>query len=290
MKKEVRAKLDEIVKQISEETATSFIKEYMFIDDVDIPCLKWSYLNRFIVFLYKTVDARGKKQWQKAGRTVKEDAVPIFIFVPLFTKEPLNNMLLANAASGITNSKDNKDGTVKVLSGFTMFPTYRVEDTEGEPLDYSIHLKNFDINKLPLIDIAKALNIEVTAELTLRNMASYNHKEKKIVMGTDNPNVFLHEMSHAIDSVLPNHSNNYAKNEIIAELSAAFLSRLYEIPFSIKATRSYIEQYSGRGHAVFEIMRALSRVKEIYTFIENYKKGETVIRRPVKKQAEFFSP
>jgi hypothetical protein len=261
MKAAVRDKLDALVKNITAESACTFVKERMFIDGDDIPCLTWSRLNQFIVFISDTFDARGIRQWRKAGREINEGAEPIHIFVPLFYKK------------GEEKDKDNsgkRPNSSGGLSGFTMIPVYRVEDTSGKKLDYEIRIKNFNIDKLPLINVAKGMGIDVKAIPTDKYYGAYDHRKKNIIMAGDNPQTFLHELSHAIDNALPNHSNDYDQNEIVAELSSAFLGSLYGAPVDIESTKSYISGYAGRGHVVFKVMKALDRVKDIYKFIEGF--------------------
>jgi hypothetical protein len=52
----------------------------------DIPCSKWSLLNRTLVFLSGTMDARGYRQWQQVNRYVKKASKAIFILVPFIKK------------------------------------------------------------------------------------------------------------------------------------------------------------------------------------------------------------
>jgi hypothetical protein len=270
MKKEIEERLDAIVKEITSDAACKFMKEKMFSDNIDIPCNRWSTLNKFIVHLYETKDARGVAQWRKVGRQVIPEAVKINILVPMFY-------------SGIKDKNKGKDqdktkpkapsAEVSSLSGFASIPVYRVEDTTGKPLDYQVILKNFDIDSLPLIDVAKRLGVEVKAGISNERYASFHPSAKKIIMNTDDPQTFLHELSHAVDFALPNRNADYSHSEIVAELSSAFLGSLYGVKVNLKNTQAYIQNYSGRGHVVFKVMKALDRVKAIYTFIESHKNG-----------------
>jgi hypothetical protein len=54
----------------------------------------------------------------------------------------------------------------KHLTGFKAMPVFRAEDTEGAQLDYEIRLRDFDPAALPLIDVAQALGVSVSAGLT----------------------------------------------------------------------------------------------------------------------------
>jgi hypothetical protein len=165
------------------------------------------------------------------------------------------------------------DKTVKTLTGFKLMPVFAVEDTEGGPLDYEERLKTLDVEALPLIDVAKSLGVTVQAGLTFDGCAGSFHPVKnRITMGTADSQVFLHELSHAVDNTLPGKSEDYAFNEVVAELSAAFLGSLYGVKVDIDNTRAYINGWSGRGHAAFRVTDALERVERIYRHIRGIKR------------------
>jgi len=89
----------------------------------DIPSAKWSISNRILQFLADTSDARGFRQWNKAGRKVKKGAKAFHILGP--------------KARTITETDDDGTETEKVIvSGFFAIPVFRAEDTDGEPLPY----------------------------------------------------------------------------------------------------------------------------------------------------------
>ncbi len=52
---------------------------------VDVPSGKWSFTNRTLMFLSGTGDARGFRQWKKAGRYVRKGTKAIFILAPTFS-------------------------------------------------------------------------------------------------------------------------------------------------------------------------------------------------------------
>jgi len=82
----------------------------------DIPSANWSLLNRTIMILNNTADARGIFQWNKANRYVKSGSKAFYIIVPFIKKV------------------DAGDEDKLVLRGFGIKPVFRVEDTEGELL------------------------------------------------------------------------------------------------------------------------------------------------------------
>ena len=52
----------------------------------DIPSAKWSILNRILMFIAGTADARGYKQWLKVNRYVKKGSKALYIVVPYIKK------------------------------------------------------------------------------------------------------------------------------------------------------------------------------------------------------------
>ena len=59
---------------------------YSMFPIADIPSSKWSLLNRTIMFLSGTQDARGYRQWQQVGRHVKKGSRAFYILVPKISK------------------------------------------------------------------------------------------------------------------------------------------------------------------------------------------------------------
>jgi hypothetical protein len=198
--------LDGLVANITAEKAVAFVRERLFSDGIEIPCRNWSFLNQFVTFLSGTADARGYRQWQEAGRQVKKGARAVYILVPMIYKIKAGE-----------NEEDKE-----TLKGFKAMPVFRVEDTEGPALDYQKRLAEFDPESLPLIDIARSLGITVSAGLTGSASGCYTPSLHAITMGCDDGQVFLHELSHAVDHVLPGHKDDYAFNEVVAELSSAY--------------------------------------------------------------------
>src|SRR5659263_251378 len=52
----------------------------------DIPADKWSFLNRVLMYLNETDDARGFRQWQEVGRYVKKGSKAFYILAPMIKK------------------------------------------------------------------------------------------------------------------------------------------------------------------------------------------------------------
>lgn len=174
----------------------------------DTPSSKWSLFNRTVMFFEGTQDARGFKQWREVNRYVKKGSNALYILGPHFKK------------------LDNDDGEEKlVLVGFFSIPVFRVEDTEGDPLDY----QQIEPLELPLIEIAEQWNISVKAiPGNYRYHGYYSDQKKEIALATKDEVIFFHELSHAAHAKINGNlkPGQDWKQEIVAELSAATLSQM----------------------------------------------------------------
>jgi antirestriction protein ArdC len=248
--------LKSVAEEITAEKAVCFIREKVFSDGINIPCKKWSLMNQFITFMNGTGDARGYNQWKEAGRTVKKGSKALYILVPMIYK---------------TKGEDSEKEPEETLKGFKAMPVFRVEDTEGEELDYALKLREFNPDSLPLIDVARSFGISVAAGLTGEAGGWFRSSDNSITMGSNNAQAFLHELSHAVDQALPGKSKGNAFNEVVAELSAAFLCNIYGIDCNMDNATAYIRSWAGKDRAAFLCIAALGRVEEIYRYIDGAK-------------------
>lgn len=172
----------------------------------NIPSAKWSFLNRIIMFLHQTGDARGFKQWREKNRSIKKGSKAFYILCPCIYKV----------------KDEEKDKEKLILKGFKPAPVFRYEDTEGEPLDYQL----LELPKFSLIEKAKEWGIPVKAvPHNYRYYGYYSLKDREIGLATKDEVVFFHELSHvAHEKVLGElESGQHWNQEIVAELSAAVL-------------------------------------------------------------------
>jgi antirestriction protein ArdC len=262
MTKKAREILDNLVERITTENTLEFIHGKLFSDTIDIPCKKWSFLNQFLVFLSNTNDARGIRHWAKVGRKLNKGCKAIYILVPMITQ-----IKEEKAATG----SDAGEPKIQKVSGYKAMPVFRVEDTFGAPLDYEVILNSFDPAKFPLIEVADSLGVKVEAAILKNAYGVFSMNENKILMDSDDAQTFLHELSHAIDYKLPGFKNDLVINEIVAELSSAFLGSLYGVNVDLNNTIAYIKGYNGKADIVINVMKALNRVEEIYKYIRKSK-------------------
>ena len=195
-----------------------------------IPSCKWSLSNRILQFLADTSDARGFRQWQKAGRNVKRGVKAFCILGPnaKTIKEP--------GANGEETEKT-------IVVGFHAIPVFRAEDTDGEPLPYE------PATPPPLVEVAKEFGLTVSYQTFASNYyGCYQSSAKRIVLATHSAQVFFHELAHAAHHRIAGElkGGQIPSQEIIAELTAATLAQMYcpqvNLGFSYEYIRGYAEK------------------------------------------------
>jgi hypothetical protein len=82
---------------------------------------KWSWGNQLLVILSGYSDARGFRQWQEVGRSVKIGEKALYILGPVTKK---------------VTDKTTGDEKV-ILVGFKGVPVFGLEQPEGAPLSHS---------------------------------------------------------------------------------------------------------------------------------------------------------
>ena len=197
----------------------------------DTPSSMWSLLNRTIMFLSGTADARGYRQWQSANRHVVKGAKAIHILVPFMKK-----------------AKDDLDGQgdgKTILRGFGVKPVFRVEDTDGEELDY----QKIELPDLPLIEKAEAWGINVKAVPgNYRYYGFFSPENREIRLAKPEEKTFFHELAHvAHEKVIGTLKNGqHPLQEIVAELSAQALCEIVgkEQSDTLGNSYKYIDTYA----------------------------------------------
>lgn len=195
----------------------------------DIPSTKWSMLNRTLMFLNGTLDARGIRQWNAVKRYVKKGSKALYILVPYLKKQ-------------------EEHGQYEyVLAGFMLKPVFALEQTHGETLEY----ENLDVPDLPLMDRARDWNISVKAIPGDYGFYGYYSSEKQeIAVATNHECVFFHELAHCAHHIVKGKlkPGQDPLQEIVAELSAQALARIVgrSIEDTIGNSFRYIERYSSQ--------------------------------------------
>jgi antirestriction protein ArdC len=222
----------------------------------DIPAAKWSLMNRVLLFIAGTEDARGFRQWEDVGRHVKRGAKAITILAPRFVRKK---------SEETAEEKDKK----KVLAGFLAVPVFRAEDTEGEPLEY----QRIELPDLPLIEVAMSWGISVKAiPNNYRYWGYFSRQRNEIAIATKEESVFFHELAHAAHQKLLGELKNGQdwKQEIVAELAAAVLCKIVgKTSDSLGNSYRYIETYAKQVHltAAQGCLKVMGDVEKVLNLI-----------------------
>lgn len=232
-----RAQLDALLElfrsgNLPEAVAVATIPPY------DIPSAKWSLTNRILMMLGDTVDARGYRQWQEVGRHVKKGVKSFHILGPSIVKRK-------------ETDDTGQETEASVLVGFHAIPVFRVEDTEGKPVEYP---EIAPTHAPPLADVAEAWGVAVEyAPFQGKYLGLCWYGREKLTLCTHDEAVFFHELAHEAHYRVKSANGRKMtggqdpKQEIVAELSAAVLARLYgtQLPNEGKHYR-YIESYAAK--------------------------------------------
>jgi hypothetical protein len=165
----------------------------------EIPADKWSFLNRLIMYINGTDDARGYRQWQQVNRYVRKGSTAFYILAPM-----------------VARFKDTETEEERsMIKGFKAVAAFKIEDTDGEP----VITKPYDL-KIPceFDNIIQELGLNVKA-VSFGNGGSYGWyapARKDMRLASPDIEVFLHELAHAVsrqdreDSYLHSRENKSA--------------------------------------------------------------------------------
>jgi hypothetical protein len=128
----------------------------------------------------------------------------------------------------VKRNAQNKQGEQEeqvVLAGFMGRPVFRVEDTDGEPLDY----EQIELPPLPLMEKATEWGISVKAVPgNYQYYGYFSQDRKEIGLATKEESVFFHELAHCAHQRLETDYRTIPswEKEVVAELAAAALCRI----------------------------------------------------------------
>jgi antirestriction protein ArdC len=218
------------------------------------PMCWWSLPNQLLVILNGSSDARGYRQWKQAGRHVKKGAKAIRILAPRTRK------ISEKDAAGVESER-------VICSGFLGVPVFRLEDTEGAELE----VPDYDPPALPpLSEVATRLGVTVSyVPFVDRFRGFYRRGEDRIVLCSHDESVFLHELAHAgHERVLQARGESLQggqvpSQEVVAEVVAATLCKLFDLDGYLPHSREYVESYSGQGGPARAAMRVLADVQAV---------------------------
>ncbi|MEZ5101986.1 MAG: ArdC family protein [Thermoleophilia bacterium] len=225
----------------------------------DAPCRAWSLGNRLLMLKAGTHDARGFRQWQHVGRKVRKGGRAFWILAP---------KLVQKKETDATTGEETKR---PILVGFTAVAVFGYDQTEGDSIGYE---ENFNPDELPpLADVAARLGVTVTyvptaATLGQNALGWYAHASQSIVLGVHDPAVYLHELAHAAHYATgrAKPGTDTARKEVVAELTAAVVSKMYGLPVQ-RRTLDYLASYSQGGDVKKAAMAVLADVDAVLSVL-----------------------
>ena len=182
----------------------------------DVPCRKWSWQNQLIAALCGTVDARGFRQWEAAGRRIKKGSKAFYILAPCVKQ---------------IKERNDKGEEVerRVLYGFKGIPVFAIEDTEGKPLPATDDRYGSWMQELPLLEVAQSWGVTVGtysgSDATPLGYFRHGTGGQAIMLGVENLSTWAHECIHCAGDRLAGTRPKLdrAHEEIVAELGGAVL-------------------------------------------------------------------
>lgn len=195
------------------------------------PCARWSWNNQLLTAISGYSDARGFRQWQEVGRTVKKGEHAFYILSPI-----VRNAGWKDQKEGFDTTPDGSPQQAqRKVFGFRGTPVFGAEQTEGEPCQ--VDIDRDWIAKLPLIEVAVAWGLKVATYngekapmlgqyRYMKSILTGQQRGTAIALGVENHSTWAHELTHAADDRLHKLTDNpKAKpyQEIVAELGGAVL-------------------------------------------------------------------
>jgi len=225
------------------------------------PSDKWSLGNLLLRSLAGTDDARGFRQWEAVGRKVKKGAKAFYILAPM-TKR-IEKEVEAEDEKG---NKEVKKQQQTVITGFKAVPVFRYEDTEGKPIPKADYRP---AALPPLAEVAEEWGIKIKyGPFVGRFYGYYDFSQEEIFLATHDVSTFFHELGHAAHKRIKGSmkGGQDADQEIIAEMTAAVLCRLYGFKNHERYTFDYVSRYSGKD-VLKAVMKLLSEIEQCVNLI-----------------------
>lgn len=217
--------MQEVIEKFKTGELSELIKIAAFEIPASWPSARWSMGNKMLAYVQaRTLNARGYQAWKLVKRQVQRDAHSIYIWAPRL----------------VTDKKEKKTDQHPTLIGFFPVAVFPISATEGEPLKEDMTPRHLP----PLYDVAARLGVTVKFQpVTPDRLGDCGRGQ--INMGTDDPRVFWHELSHAAheatDPEFKTRSSQY--KEVVAEFTACVIANLYGYDYS-GSSWEYLSMFS----------------------------------------------
>ena len=210
----------------------------------NVPCRAWSWSNQMLTALAGTSDARGFRQWQEAGRSVRKGSKAFQILGPITVKRT-------------DRDEDGAESERMALVGFKSIPVFRLEDTDvvdaerwSKAAPDTGAAQRF-IDGLPLVSVAKAWGLSVqTFDGEHARYLGFYRNGQGIALGVENLSTWAHELTHAADDRCIGGLNGgqHLDQEVVAELGGAVLLTVlgHDVDADLGGCWRYVQSYCER--------------------------------------------
>ena len=259
--------------------------EFLIDPNDDRPCHKWSLRNRMLIKNRGSFDSRNSNAWRSLGRFPIDWSKKIIILKPniMHLHKVDKGLIVKSGRTFKCRTCNNEfqnlslgiaDGSILTIpKGYNAQPVYDISMTTGRPL-----ANTYVPKKLPkLFGLAEVLGIKVQylSDPTMKNdsMGFVMGNNNAMVLQVDNPKVFYHELAHKIDQKLnldgKLKGGQDPKQEIVAELTASVLEKMYEEENTGKFSFEYITMYAEKQKKTVDqsISQILPRVEKILKWV-----------------------
>jgi len=274
LKDKIRAKEIKKSKTVLDLLVASFDKSELledaiiktFLDPLNVPQGKYSRLNKILLFVQGSEDARGNAAWRNLKRFPLDWSKQVFIMMP--------------KTMTIKDKKNEEDKTI--TTGFFFKGLYEISNTYGADIPEYEKQKP---KELPaLINVAQKWGIDVKYFNSGDTHAYgyFDQSNNKINLSTHNAGTFFHELAHAahkkIDGSLKGGQD--PQQEAIAQLASGVLCRMYDQKMD-KYTYDYILAYAKDDpkkamQLISKVLTKVSQVLELILETTSYQKEEAI--------------
>lgn len=271
----------------------------------DRPCWGFSFRNRILMVNQNSFDSRNSNAWKLVGRAPKNWKQTVRILKPnmayccskdkgLMTYDKSKKLYKCRICNmeirGMPLALKEKK-CFSFVKGYGVQPLFDVNNT------YDIcgkgKLKEYEPTKKPkLYALIKELGIDLKYQ-TDPSGGSYGHvngSNNKMVLGTEDPVTFYHELVHKLDQKLnldgKLKGGQDPKQEIVAELTASILSEIYEGQDHIGFSFKYIAGYAKKQKITVDkaINQILPRVEKILNYCFEYAEKLNIAQKGIIAQ------
>lgn len=247
---EARTALDQVVRKFQSGDLAPIVDIARLRAKDGIPSDRWTLSNRVLAYFQTgTLDCRGFRQWQEAGRRVKAGARAAYILAPIMRE-------VIDPDTGEVHT---------VLMGFRSVSVFPVDVTDGKPV---VPTSFAPATLPPLANVARDLGVSIEyLPLALGTYGDCTVRGDRIRLATHDDAVFFHELAHAaharIDGKLK--GGQHSDQETVAEFTSAVLMQMYGLRDHSGNAWRYISRYN--ADPLVAVVKALSTVEKVIALL-----------------------